>query len=294
MWPYARLSLAQHCARSLPRRGRRLASLGALAAAAAACAGCTSTKKRVVDVTWCHGSTPLAGERDGAARAGGDGCAFAPVPKAAAGDAASCYGALGPVRSPLAAGRVGRIPRRLWGSGGEKEGDSGGPLEKFREAVTAPIRKLFGGGVQRPARQEAAPLFQPSLPSTLGLKLFTMFAQSIMKLFGGLLQEAQGSVGAVQEAACDAIVRSGRLGSQVECGQIFSQSYVSTNFNSRQTTRVQLQFQVVGELGDGMASCTASVGEDGSVEFSDLRLDGSAVDTTGGDSGGSGVIDVER
>jgi len=176
------------------------------------------------------------------------------------------------------------------GGGGVGGGGGEGPVKKLSEMFS----NLIGRGDKAREKSSRSGLAAPmgSLPGALGL------AGSLLKplfgMVGGMLQAAQGDVGAVTEAARVAILRSGRLGSRVECGQIFSQSYASMNINGQQTTQVRLQFQVQGERGTGMASCDASLGPDSRVSFRDLRLDGSPIDVSTGDSGASSVIDVDR
>jgi len=176
----------------------------------------------------------------------------------------------------------------------EARGSGGGSSEGLIQKIANGVKSLFGQGDSDRRDSNRKDVAESALTPSLGtlpgaLGLVGGLLMPLMKMAGGLFKEAQGGVESVLDASRAAILRSGRLGSRVECGQIYSQSYASMNINGRQTTQVQLQFQVKGERGTGMASCDASIGPDGAVNFRDLRLDGSPVDTT---SGSTRIIDV--
>lgn len=157
----------------------------------------------------------------------------------------------------------------------------------FIEKIGNSIKSLFGGDKKDPAPLAEA----PSFPGGLGI--LGSFLRPAIGMMGSLLKDSQGDIQSVLSEAEKILTRSGRLGSRVECGPIFSQSYSSMNINGQQSTQVQLQFQVKGDQRSGTASCSASIGPDG-VSFRNLSVDGQPIDTSGPSAGGSNVIDVER
>ena len=165
--------------------------------------------------------------------------------------------------------------------GETQNGQGGGIIEKIGNG----IKSLFGG-----EKKDSAPLSQPSFP-TLGL--LGSFLQPAIRMMGSLLKDSQDDIQTVLAEAESILTRSGRLGSGVTCGPIFSQSYSSMNINGQQSTRVQLQFQAKGDQRSGTASCSASIGPDG-VNFQNLSLDGQPIDTSGPSASAGNVIDVER
>ena len=167
--------------------------------------------------------------------------------------------------------------------GETQNGQGGGIIEKIGNG----IKSLFGG-----EKKDSAPLSQPSsFPGTLGL--LGSFLQPAIRMMGSLLKDSQDDIQTVLAEAESILTRSGRLGSRVTCGPIFSQSYSSMNINGQQSTRVQLQFQAKGDQRTGTASCSASIGPDG-VNFQNLSLDGQPIDTSGPSASAGNVIDVER
>ena len=165
---------------------------------------------------------------------------------------------------------------------GEEDDQKG---SSFIEKIGNGIKSLFGG-----EKKDPAPLADASsFPGALGL--LGSFLRPAIGMMGSLLKDSQDDIQTVLSEAETLLTRSGRLGSRVECGPIFSQSYSSMNINGQQSTQVQLQFQVKGDQRAGTASCSASIGPDG-VTFNNLSLDGQAVDTSGPSAGN--VIDVER
>ncbi|CAK9047728.1 unnamed protein product [Durusdinium trenchii] len=161
-----------------------------------------------------------------------------------------------------------------------RESEGGG---NFIEKIGNGIKSLFGGNKEPSALADG--------PSFGGLGLLGSLLQPAIGMMGSLLKGSQDDIDRVLSEAQTLITRSGRVGSSVECGPIYRQSYSSMNINGRQTTQVQLQFQVQGDR-TGMASCSASIGPDG-VDFQDLSLDGQPVATSGPSTSGN-VIDVER
>jgi hypothetical protein len=121
------------------------------------------------------------------------------------------------------------------------------------------------------------------------LGLFGALLKPVLGIMGNLLQSSQNDIDAVLTEAQSALLRSGQLGSRVECGPIYSQSYSSMNINGQQSAQVQLQFQAKGDKRSGMATCSASISPEG-VQIRDLKLDGSYIDASAGPR--SGVIDV--
>ena len=160
----------------------------------------------------------------------------------------------------------------------------------FIEKIGNSIKSLFGGD-----KKEPAPLAEASSSSSFpgGLGILGSFLRPAIGMMGSLLKDSQDDIQSVLSEAEKILTRSGRLGSRVECGPVFSQSYSSMNINGQQSTQVQLQFQVKGDQRSGTASCSASIGPDG-VSFRSLSVDGQAIDTSGPSAGGSNVIDVER
>eukprot|EP00438_Fugacium_kawagutii_P007445 Skav210454 [mRNA] locus=scaffold1297:265595:266203:+ [translate_table: standard] len=164
----------------------------------------------------------------------------------------------------------------------EEDREKGGSII---EKIGNGIKSLFG------EKKDPAPLAEASsFPGVFGM-LGTLLRPAFGML-GSLLKDSQDDIQSVLSEAETILARSGRLGSRVECGPIFSQSYSSMNINGQQSTRVQLQCQAKGDQRSGTVSCSASIGPDG-VTFQNLSLDGQAVDT-GPSSPGSNVIDVER
>ena len=155
------------------------------------------------------------------------------------------------------------------------------------EKIGNSIKSLFGGDKKDPAPLAAT----SSLPGALGI--LGSFLRPAIGMMGSLLKDSQDDIQSVLSEAEKILIRSGRLGSRVECGPIFSQSYSSMNINGQQSTQVQLQFQVKGDQRSGTASCSASIGPDG-VSFRNLSVDGQPIDTNGPSAGSSNVIDVER
>lgn len=157
----------------------------------------------------------------------------------------------------------------------------------FIEKIGNSIKSLFGGD-----KKDPAPLAEASsFPGALGI--LGSFLRPAFGMMGSLLKDSQDDIQSVLSEAEKILTRSGRLGSRVECGPIFSQSYSSMNINGQQSTQVQLQFEVKGDQRSGTASCSASIGPDG-VSFRNLSVDGQPIDTNGPSAGGSNVIDVER
>lgn len=163
---------------------------------------------------------------------------------------------------------------------GEAEGsaEGGGIIEKIGNG----IKSLFGG------KKESAPLAERSFPS---MGIVGALLQPAIGMLGSLFKDSQEDIGKVLSEVEVILARSGRLGSRVECGPIYSQSYSSMNINGRQSTQVQLQFQAKGDQGSGMVTCSASIQSNG-VDIQSLSLDGQPVDQSSGSSGN--VIDVER
>eukprot|EP00929_Paragymnodinium_shiwhaense_P032833 TRINITY_DN18142_c0_g1_i4.p1 TRINITY_DN18142_c0_g1~~TRINITY_DN18142_c0_g1_i4.p1 ORF type:complete len:331 (+),score=56.70 TRINITY_DN18142_c0_g1_i4:91-993(+) len=228
---------------------------------------------------------------------------------------AGCYGLpRGAVAKDSPKLRVGRGGDRLRGTGRRLFGGSGSSEEERLRKENEELRRRLGegstkseGGLLDKIGQGFKSMFglskteqKQDLSTGAGsagaiapAALFGLLGAVIKPMFqmmGSLLQASQNDVGMVQEAARQALQRSGRLGSKVECGPIMGQSYSSMNINGQQNARVQLQFQVQGEKGTGTASCSANIAN-GSVEIQDLRLDGAWVDPTA--PAVSGVIDVD-
>lgn len=172
----------------------------------------------------------------------------------------------------------------------QKSGSGFDPLGWIRQGV----QKLLGRKEDKEDNEDKADRqLSPPVQLPGPLELAGSLLGPIGRFFGGLLQGAKGDVDAVMDAAEAAILRSGRLGTRVKRGAVLSQSYSSIDINGQQTIQVSLKFQVQGESATGLASCSASVSPGTGVEFRDLRLDGSPIDTRSSGAGG-GVIDVER
>eukprot|EP00418_Pyrodinium_bahamense_P097152 CAMPEP_0179030856 /NCGR_PEP_ID=MMETSP0796-20121207/10776_1 /TAXON_ID=73915 /ORGANISM="Pyrodinium bahamense, Strain pbaha01" /LENGTH=306 /DNA_ID=CAMNT_0020727041 /DNA_START=65 /DNA_END=986 /DNA_ORIENTATION=- len=207
-----------------------------------------------------------------------------------AADAAQVLGGIGEERLRRENEELKAELRKRDGGGASTDG---GLLQKIGNG----LKSLFGGGPERdgPERQGSRlTASRGGMPGALGLAGGVMggLVLPMLQAAGGLFKQAQGDVAAVQEEARLAILRSGRLGSRVECGPVLSQSYSSVNINGQQTTQVRLQFQVRGNRSAGMAGCAAAVMPDGSIDIRDLQLDGSSIDARRGPTGGVEVIDV--
>ena len=165
------------------------------------------------------------------------------------------------------------LKQKLEAEGGA---EGGGLIEKIGNG----IKSLFGG-------KKSAPLAERS--SSMGI--LGALLQPAIGMLGNLFKDSQEDIGKVLSEVEVILARSGRLGSSVECGPIYSQSYSSMNINGRQSTQVQLQFQAKGDQRSGMATCSAAIQSNG-VDIRSLTLDGQPVDQSSGSSGD--VIDVER
>ncbi|CAE7809325.1 unnamed protein product [Symbiodinium sp. CCMP2456] len=172
----------------------------------------------------------------------------------------------------------------LSGKLGEDPGSSsssgGGVIEKIGNAV----KSLFGGGEPKEPGPIVGSSALPGMGGLLGALIKPAFG-----MLGNLLKGSQEDMQKVMSEAQTLLTRSGRLGSRVECGPVYSQSYSSMNINGQQSTQVALQFQAQGDAGAGTVSCSATI-VDGGVNFQDLRLDGAALDTSPGRD--DNVIDV--
>eukprot|EP00933_Yihiella_yeosuensis_P029520 TRINITY_DN23151_c0_g5_i1.p1 TRINITY_DN23151_c0_g5~~TRINITY_DN23151_c0_g5_i1.p1 ORF type:complete len:285 (-),score=64.17 TRINITY_DN23151_c0_g5_i1:71-925(-) len=178
--------------------------------------------------------------------------------------------------------------------------------ENWLQKLANGVKSFFGlGDEKKTGETSAAKTAEPLASSSTSSDLASPFSSALglpaafglvgslirpmFSLFSGLLKSSQDDVQAVLSEAQAALLRSGRLGSRVECGPIYSQSYSSMNINGQQSAQVQLQFQAKGDGGSGMATCSARI-SGGGVQISDLKLDGQPVDTSS--TGGGNVIDV--
>eukprot|EP00437_Effrenium_voratum_P024293 CAMPEP_0181411356 /NCGR_PEP_ID=MMETSP1110-20121109/7833_1 /TAXON_ID=174948 /ORGANISM="Symbiodinium sp., Strain CCMP421" /LENGTH=257 /DNA_ID=CAMNT_0023533973 /DNA_START=42 /DNA_END=815 /DNA_ORIENTATION=+ len=181
--------------------------------------------------------------------------------------------------------------RRFFGGDDKKQVAKGKGKEEpgFLQKIGNAVMGLFGGGdkIEKRKESEPAPLFDSSGG---GFGIFSALLQPALGLFGNLMKDSRDDTQAVLSEAQTILTRSGELGSRVQCGPIFSQSYSSMNINGRQSKQVQLQFQAKGDSKSGMVTCSASIGDKG-VTFNSLSLDGRNLDASGGPSGN--VIDVE-
>jgi len=155
------------------------------------------------------------------------------------------------------------------------------------QKITRSVKSFFGLAERK---ENTALTPSKGMPGLLGF--VSGIFMPMVQLIGSMMKDAQGDVKAVMDKACNEISCHGPLGNDVTSGQIMRQSYSSMNINGRQMAQVEVEFQVTGSKGSGMAYCGATIGEDNTIDLHNIRVNGASIGFGKLDPNAPGVIDV--